>query len=494
MKKIFNLKQTSVKVYVALLSVCWFVTSVQAQTGYTLQQAVDYAVKNNVSVKNASLDVTNAKYRINEVKSVGLPQINGTVQLQHNIKIQQSILDGRAGSNPFLNSGGASEPGFYEKDIYTRLNVNDIPTPAPAQPADPNAVFSFAFGLKNNAILSVTASQLLFSSSYLVGLQAARVYREVTQKSLTNSKINITELVSKAYYGVLVNQERLDLLKANVERLEKLLNETREFNKNGFVEKLDVDRLEVQFNNLKVEAEKVARLVDLSYDLLKFQMGMNISEKITLADKLGDLSNATFTPIKTDSINYTNRIEYSLLESQKSLNILDVKNLRSGRIPSLGMSATYGYNPAATRLQDIFESSRWLNFFYVGFQLNVPIFDGLGTYNKVQQKKIELLKTENSMSQFRQTIDLQISQANITLENALESLKTQKRNLDLAEEIIRVTRIKYQQGVGSNIEVINAEASLKEAQTNYFGSLYDALVAKVDLDKSSGALGSNNVK
>jgi outer membrane protein TolC len=260
------------------------------------------------------------------------------------------------------------------------------------------------------------------------------------------------------------------------------------------VEKLDVDRLEVQFNNLKVEAEKVARLVDLSYDLLKFQMGMNISEKITLSDKLADLSNATFTPLNTDSINYTNRIEYSLLESQKSLNLLDIRNLRSGRIPSLGMSATYGYNPAATRLQDIFGSQRWLNFFYVGFQLNVPIFDGLSTYNKVQQKRIELQKTENSMSQFRQTIDLQISQANITLENALESLKTQKRNLDLAEEIIRVTRIKYQQGVGSNIEVINAEASLKEAQTNYFGSLYDALIAKVDLDKSSGTLGGNSVK
>ena len=341
--------------------------------------------------------------------------------------------------------------------------------------------------MKNNATVSATASQLLFNGSFFVALQASRAFGELSGKSLTSAKINVAESVTKAYYGVLVNQERFGLLNVNIDRLEKLLAETREFNKNGLIEKIDVDRLEVQFNNLKVESQNVQRLLTLSEKSLKFQMGMPLGENITLTEKLADLTNTTFTPAASETVDYNQRIEYSLLQSQKRLNTLDVKNAQSGRYPTLGAAYTTGYAPGASRLQDILQSSRWLNYSFVALQLNVPIWN-FGTGHQIQQKKIAVRKTDNDIEQFKRTVDFQLQVASTTLENSLESLKTQKRNLDLAQEIVRVTRIKYQQGVGSNIEVINAEASFKESQTNYYAALYDALVAKVDLDKATGQL------
>ncbi len=461
----------------------------QAQTSYSLQQAIDYAIQNNISIKNAQLDIASANARVGETRAIGLPQISAQAQLQHNFRIQQSVLDG--GTNvPFLSSG-TSDP--LAQHIYTDLrkegNTYVTPyTPAPTPVFGPRDVVAFAFGLKNNGGASLTASQLLFSGSYLVGLQASKAYKQLSEKSLTSAKITVVENVTKAYYGVLVNRERYDLLKVNIDRLEKLFNETQEMNKNGFVEKIDVDRLEVQSNNLKVEAQNVERLLVLSENALKFQMNMPLNENIVLTEKLADLTNTTFTPIATETVNYEQRIEYNLLQQQKELNRLDLRNIQAGRYPTLGASFTTGYNPASTYLQDIFQSKRWINYSFIGFQLNVPIFNGLGTHYQLQQKRITIQRTENDIQQFQRGVDLQVQQSNVTLQNSLESLKMQKRNLDLANEVVRVTRIKYQQGVGSNIEVINAEASLKEAQTNYYAALYDALVAKVDLDKATGDL------
>lgn len=454
----------------------------RAQTPYSLAQAIDYAMQNSITVKNAKLDIENARARIGETRAIGLPQVSGQAQLQHNFRIQQFIGDGRAGSNPFAGGG----PSFFDVDLYRRQGVEPGSIPQQA-PIDPNTVFAFAFGLKNNATVSATASQLLFNGSFFVALQASRAFGELSEKSLTSAKISVTENVTKAYYGVLVNQERFGLLQANVERLEKLLAETREFNKNGLVEKIDVDRLEVQYNNLKVESQNVQRLLTLSEQSLKFQMNMPLNENIALTEKLADLSTVTFAPAASETVDYNQRIEYSLLQSQKRLNALDVRNAQSGRYPTLGAAFTTGYAPGASRLQDILQSVRWINYSFVALQLNIPIWN-FGTSHQIQQKKIAVRKNENDIEQFKRSVDFQLQAANTTLQNALESLKTQKRNLDLAQEIVRVTRVKYQQGVGSNIEVINAEASFKESQTNYYAALYDALIAKVDLDKATGQL------
>lgn len=451
---------------ILILAVCsaWLIpshssaqTTAPTQQNYSLKQAIDYALVNNVNVKNAQSDTKSANARVGEIRAVGLPQISAQAQLLHNIKIQNVILENGAG--PF---------------------------------GDPNlpigAVINFPFQLKNNGTLALNVNQLLFDGSYFIGLKAASTYKELAQKTLTQSKVTVADAVTKAYYGVLINRERLSLLNTNINRLDSLFLETQAMYQNGFVEKIDVDRIEVQRNNLVTEKQKVERLADLSMYLLKFQMGFRMNDIVVLTDSLNDDAFENMTVPANDNFNYNQRIEYSTLQTQKELAYLDIRNNRMGYLPQLAAFGSFGYNPASTKLGDITQKARWIDYSYVGLQLNIPIFDGLQKHYKIQQAKLTYEKTQQSTALLQNSIDLEIQQATVTITNSLESLKSQKRNLDLAQEIVRVTRIKYQQGVGSNIEVINAEADFKEAQTNYYAALYDAYIAKVDLDRATGQL------
>jgi outer membrane protein TolC len=287
---------------------------------------------------------------------------------------------------------------------------------------------------------------------------------------------------------VLVNRERLELLELNVNYLDTLVRETKAMYDNGFVEKIDVDRLEVQLNNLDFQQQQVERLQELSLNLLKFQMGLGMSQNIQLTDSLFFEGIENFTVDPVTSFDYNQRNEYSLLQTQKELAYLDIRNNKSGYLPQLAAFGTFGYNPAASKLSNLTQKERWIDYSYIGLQLNVPIFDGLSKHYKTQQAKLAYEKTGQNMNLLQNSIDLEIRQATVTLTNNLDALKSQKRNLDLAAEIVRVTRIKYQQGVGSNVEVNNAITSYKEAETNYYAALYDALIAKVDLDKATGKL------
>ncbi len=424
-----------------------------AQTPYTLQAAVEYAIKNNINIKNTQLDAKSAEARIGEIRAAGLPQVSANFGLTDNLIIQRAFLP------------AAFFPG--------------------SKPDDPP--IAVQFGVKYAGNLGASVNQLIFSGSYLVGLQAAATYRELAQKNVTQSKVNIAEAVTKAYYSAQVAVERAKVLDLNIERLDTLMRDTRATFEAGFVEKIDVDRLEVQLNNLKTERQKVQNLIELSYMLLKFQMGMPLTDQIVLTDIVNESDTNNLPAPSSNEVDYSKRVEYSVLNTQGELAKLDIKRIRSGYLPTVSAFASYGYNTGRNDFGDVF-SKKWFNNSAIGLNIQIPIFDGLTKKFQLQQAQITLDKLNQSRELLSQSIDLQMQQANITLTNSLETLATQQRNVDLAEEVVRVSKIKYQEGVGSNIEVINAESSLKEAQTNYFAALYDVLIAKVDLSKSRGEL------
>jgi len=423
-----------------------------AQT-YSLKQAVDYAITHQVQVKNSQIDLQNAGAKINEIKAMGLPQVNGSVALTNNIVLQRAFIPAK------------------------------IFNPAAAE----GELIAAKFGVDNSGFASVGLSQLVFDGSYLLGLKASTVYKDLAVKSVTQSKQQVAENVTKAYYGILVNEKRQGLLALNVARLDTLLKETRELNKQGFVEKIDVQRLDVQANNLRTELENVNRLQELSYSLLKFQMGFPMEEPIRLSESLEKVELATFNTNAAGDFNYANRIEYSILQTQENLAELDLKSIKAGYLPRLVLNANYGYNAGANAFSDLV-TKQWFDNAAITVALQIPIFDGFSKKYKAVQSENNLQKVRQSYSLLKSSIDLQRSQASITMKNALESMKEQKANLELANEISRVTRVKYQQGVGSNLEVLNAESSIKESQANYFTALYNALVAKVELEKANGTL------
>jgi len=446
MKKIrIKMQKNALMLLLALLSF----GVVSAQTAYSLQQAQDFAVKNSINSANAKLDVDLARAKKNEVTGIGLPQISGSFDLKDYIQIPTSLV-------PAEFFGGPA--GSF----------------APVQ-----------FGTKYNATAGISASQLIFSSDYLVGLQASKTYMELAQKGESRTKIETISAVSKAYYGALVAKERFKLLDINIERLENMLKEMTALNNSGYIEKIDVDRVEVNYNNLLVEKEKTARLINLSEALLKFQMGIDVNQSIVLSDSLGTFLN-NLSEVSNTKVNASSRIEYSLLETQNKLNELDLKRNRMTYLPSL-----VAYGSVSTQAQrtefNIFDTQlKWFPIGVIGATLNVPIFDGLQKTYKVEQAKINLLKSKNGLDLLQKSINLEANNASTTYINALSTLKYQKKNIELAERVFQTTKIKYDQGVGSNLEVINAQASYREALVNYYAAIYDALVSKTDLDKALG--------
>ncbi|MFM1820174.1 MAG: hypothetical protein RLZZ402_533 [Bacteroidota bacterium] len=438
------------KIYAGLFLLTSLATTAQT---YSLKQAVDYAITHQVQVKNSQIDLQNAGAKVNEIRAMGLPQVNGSVALTNNIVLQRAFIPAKL-FNPAAAEG---------------------------------ELIAAKFGVDNSGFANVGLSQLVFDGSYLLGLKASSVYKELAVKSLTQSKQQVAENVTKAYYGILVNEKRQGLLALNVARLDTLLKETRELNKQGFVEKIDVQRLDVQANNLRTELENVNRLQELSYSLLKFQMGFPMEDPIRLSESLEKVELATFNTNAAGDFNYTNRIEYSILQTQENLAELDLKSIKAGYLPRLVLNANYGYNAGANAFGDLL-TKQWFDNAAISVALQIPIFDGYSKKYKAIQSANNLQKVRQSYGLLKSSIDLQRSQASITMKNALESMKEQKANLDLANEISRVTRVKYQQGVGSNLEVLNAESSIKESQANYFTALYNALVAKVELEKANGTL------
>jgi outer membrane protein TolC len=421
-----------------------------AAYSFSLKQAVDYALQNQRDVKNALLDQELAKKKVQEIAGAGLPQINGSFDVKRFVEGPTSIID--AG-----NFGGP--PGQY-------LAAN--------------------FNLPYQASGGFDASQLLFSSDYFLGLKASKVYAELSERATQRTRIETSTTVSKAYYTVLINEERIKMMDATIVRVKKTMDDTKAFLDQGLVEKLDHDRLSVAYNNLMVEREKVVRLLDLGKYLLKYQMGMDINANLVLTDKLDDIKLDPAKEISAEKFDYTKRVEYNLFETQYNLAKLDVKRNRIAFLPTAVAYGTLSANAMRNDF-DVFNSSTpWYPLAVVGAKLTMPIFTGFRGGSRTQQARIKMMQAENNIEFIRKSIDLELSASAVNLQNASISLENQKKNIATAEDVARVAKIKYEQGVGSNLEMITAETALKESQTNYYNALFDAVIAKLDFDKATG--------
>ena len=404
-----------------------------------------------------------------------MPQISGSASFQDYVKTPSIIF-----------------PDFISGPVYSILNTQKVKnsstdsiiskTPPPSN-GKPQSVSLYQ---KYNANFGVTLNQIIFSGSYLVGLKASRTYKQLYERNYTRSKIDARVNITKAYYQVLVSNEQIKLLDADLNQLKQQVDQTEAQNKQGFVEKIDVDRIEVQYNNLLTSRENTVRLLVLNYELLKFQMGMPVNDELTLKDKLEDVNLNLNYVDNNDTSFYHRRIEYNLSETNLELNKLNWKLKKTQYLPTLSAVANAGDLLQNNSFNQLFS----LNYpsSYIGLNLNVPIFTGGQTVNQVREAKITVEKSENDLENLKNAITLQANSARITFINGLKSLDNQKQNQQLAREILRVSKIKYQQGVGSSLEVTQAQTDLENADNNYIQSLYDALVSKVDFDKAYGRI------
>ncbi len=432
--------------------------NVNAQTnGYTLKQCVEYALNSSPQIKNTQIDQVITDNKAKEVRAKLLPHVEGEADFIHNFNIQKIILE------------------------------NGV-IPAFTNPTQPKGeVIAFQLQLQNNMVTSLNASQVIFDKGLFSQLSTSSLYDELATENVKKSKVDVVELVSKAYYGVLVTQQQLVFLQNNLARLDSVYNETEARFKAGLIKKIDLYRVEVALNNMKEELEKSQKNLSLSKAILAFQMNIDNPENIILTDSLNEFS-FTEATISTTQMNYNSRIEYSILLTQQKIGLEKTKIAKSAFYPRLSAFATSGFNPSATNASDIFQSSRYYNYTFVGAKLQIPIFSGFDKRFKLKNELLEEEKIKNNIQRTEKIIGLEVQQAQINYSKAIESLKIQKRNLSLAQENLLSIKIENEKGIVNNIEVINAETDLRQAQNSYYNSLYQIYIAKIDLDKSLGNL------
>ncbi len=421
----------------------------QKTNEFSVQQAVDYAMKNATQVKNALVDIKLQKQTNREITSAAFPQLNGSFTLNDYLDIPTSLI-------PAEFTGGT--PGTF------------IP---------------LRFGTKYNATGGFELSQLLFDGQVFVGLQARNTAMKFAEKQAEVTKEQINVNVQKIYYQLVVGKKQLGSIDANIERFEKLLNDTKEIFKNGFAEKLDVDKVNVQLNNLRTEKIKIENQLSIGNAGLKFLMNMPQTEKLVLTDTLSDQD--LKQNMLDSSANYNARKEFQLLELGKKLNQYNIRRYKLSYLPSIAAFASYNKNAQRNKF-DFFGDGQWFSISLVGLKISVPIFDGFAKRSRLNKAKLELEKTNNSMEQLKNAIDNEIYQASTNMSSAMTTMDNQKQNMALAEQVYNTTKLKYEQGLGSNQEIYNAQTELKVAQNNYYGALYDAIIAKIDFLKATGKL------
>jgi len=419
----------------------------------TLSECIDLAIENNENLKNSILEEKISKALSNEYLSIGFPQINFDGGIKYNHEVPKSLLD--------ISRFMPGVPEGTEQEVQ--------------------------FGQAYDGRVDLFVNQMIFNGSYFVGLSAAKELVKLSEKMTERNVIDIHESVSKAYYTTLNTKSRVDLVNSNIDRLDALLKQTKSLYENGFVEKLDLDRIQVSFNNLKSEKIKADRLYDLSLAVLKFQTGISVDKKIELIEEFNEELVTAFT-FDLNEFDYSKRIEYSILQTDKNLKFYELKNNRSQYLPQVYANYNYGYNTSASQSNIFFESDRWKKFGTFGLQVIVPIFDGFLKRSRINQSKFKIEQVENQMLFLERSINLQINQSLAAYQNSKESLKIASENLVLAQDVYFASEKKYAQGVGSNLELIDSNNSLKIAQNQYYNSLYESIISIIDIKKTLGIL------
>lgn len=470
------MKKSLSKLFIALLCFVGGAASAQSDSmltkhAFTLKQAIAYAQKNNVNVKNALLDVQRQAQVNREVTAMAYPHLNASIGTVFNPGIVTTVL-----------------PNFISPATYQVL-INEGVRDGNGNPIRMPSDFGFIeaqFGTRYSANAGVSLSQLLFDGQVFVGLLARKATMEFAAKNAEVTEELIMANVAKVYYQLIVSRSQVELLDSNIALLEKNARDTRILYENGFREKLDVDKTEVQLANLRTERIKVVNQVSNGYYGLKLLMGMPVRDELVLTDALAE-SFVLEGALDAEGYKYENRKEYQYAQIGKRLNEYNLRRHKLSQIPTFSMNAVYAKN-AQRSTWNFLGRGDWFTISNINLNLNIPIFNGFVTKSRIQQTRIDLWKTQNQITALQNSIDREVSSAKNNFSSAITRLNTQKQTQSLAEQVYRQTKKKYEIGTGSQIEINVAQTDLKAAQTNYITALYDAVIAKIDYLQATGKL------
>ena len=437
-------------VFIIYLLIINVVTNGQKVNSFTVQQAVDYGKQHSVQVKNALLDILIQKQTNKDITSIALPQISGRAGITDYLDIPITLV-------PAAFFGGT--PGTYSAQ---------------------------KFGTKWNSNASVSLSQILFDGQVFIALKARNGTVDFQKSMLSVTEDNITSNIYKVYYQLVLSKSQTELIDANMDRLKKLNHDINVMYNNGFIERVDVDKITVQVANLQTEKLKIENMIKNGYSGLKLLMGMPIMDTLILIDKLSD-EQIRESVLENSQYSYKDRSDYQLMMVTNKLNAYNAHRYKLSQIPTL--SIVGDYSKQAQRNQfDFVGKGDWFTSSYIGLQMRFPIFNGFAIKAKIQGAKLQLNKTQNQTEALAISIDKEVAEAKNNFTTAVATMDYQKKNMTLAEKVYDQTKKKYEIGTGSTTEINTAQLDLKTAQTNYITALYDAIIAKIDFLKATGKL------
>jgi outer membrane protein TolC len=434
----------------AFVSVHFLQAQTQEQKAFSLKEAQEYAVQNSYFTRMATMDEEKALKKVRETTAIGLPQISGNASLQHFLAIPVQVIPNFLAGLP----GMGPQPEFIEAQ----------------------------FGVDYNASVGLSVSQLLFDGSYIVGLQAAKTYKELAQINRLKSDVDVRDQVTKAYANVLVARENRRTINENKTLLQQTLTETQMLYKEGFVEEQDVQQLEILLNQSESQLSNADELLNTTQDLLKFVMGLPLNAEVEWTDPLESMiAYGTNSEVLTQSFSGNINLDYKLAITNERLMFLNMRNERAQYLPKLNASFNYMQNYMNTDLS--FNKDRWFPNSVVGVNLNVPIFSSFMRYNRVQQAKIDLEKAQLQTEMQERQLQLDYARFKADYQFALNQYKNTKQNMTLVESIVNKELVKYNEGMSSSLNLANAQIQYVQIQGGYIQSIMRLVQSRSELDK-----------
>jgi outer membrane protein TolC len=422
----------------------------------SLKEVQELAVKHSAVTENARLDVASAKKKIWETTTTGLPRISAQVSYRNNLQLATTLIPAE----------------FIDPD------------------AEPGTFIGIKFGTQHNATAEITVNQLIFNGSYIVALQASKVYLRLSQEGLIKSEIEVKETVTNTYYLILLAEDSRKTLVSNLENVRKTLFETKELYKAGFAEDTDADQLQLTVTEMENAVKSMDRQIKVTYNLLKFQMGIDLDREVHLTETLEDILNRIDSKeLLTGAFNLTGHIDYRMADTQEKSMKLFLKREYSEYLPTISAYATH----TQMAMRDSFNffkktDERWFPSTVIGLSIAIPIFNSGERAARIAQAKIDLRKAKNTKRQVSEGLRLGLMQTRTGFSDALETSESTRKNVALAKKIYDKMREKYSQGTASSLELTQAHSQYLTAESNYTQAVVELLQAKTRLDKALNRL------
>lgn len=461
--------------FVFLFILFHFTSWSQNVVSLSLEQAINLALNNSIELKNLKIDEHIQLEKNREVIGMTMPQVSGSGSLTYYANLPQFVFP-------------TSDISVYE--VLAKEGVKD----GSGKSIDiQNASFGtqpISLVAPLNFQVGIDVQQILFQPDVFVAIQARKTVIEYAQKNTLLTQESVKENVEKAYYGVLISHKQKEVLIQTLNRLEQLQNEMNQMLTNGFIEKLDLDKLTVTLNNTKTSLNQLNNSIHISESLLKNALLLSQSDSLVLTDPLDSKILRSELLVLDSNFNYEDRKEISLLQTAKKIQELDLKRHKLSYAPNVAAFYQWQLSGQRNKTYDIDGSGPWFTYQsgLLGLSINQPIFDGLQKSHRIQQAKLSVEKVENTIQQLKQGIDLEQTVAKSMMDNAMLNLEIQERNISLAQSVFETTKIKYKEGQGSSIELLQADTEFQRANGGYFQALYDAAIAKTSYLKSLGKL------